>query len=416
MKINEILEIKKLITIDEKKDEETLNIAVPFIQADKKTLNGRIYSKTLLTREVDRIQKAIEKRQFLGTGDHSPSGLSDIATASHIVKKVWLDSSGKGWMEATIVGTTRGKNIMTLIKQGASLGVSMRGFGDISPNGTVQNSYRLLGIDIVTNPSYEGGTFSKDNVFESLDFSDEKGKDTIEEALEKAESFIQSILETNYSTAVDEYGYGDGLEAYKKEKRPLITAVYLTQEGYFESTEQALEYLGEKQLARKISSQSTQEKVTPAQVRDEALAAGADPVEYAKKINEMVDKNLEREETVEEDNISFLMAEALDGGINWGNLEERKKFIEAHKKIRKTQTLSLEERAEIVAKEHNTTVERVKDIWAFDRKEKTKENLRKRAIATVNRDLLISGSTVSKEVLHEMVQEELKALLGQQKK
>jgi len=161
------------------KGEKSMTILVPWIQSDKKNKNGRIYELKLLQREVARIQDSVTKGGFIGTGDHPASGSADIATSSHIVKKVWLDKKGKGWAEMKIIPTPRGKNVMTLIDQGARLGVSARGYGNVDKeSGKVQDDYRLAGIDIVTRPSYEEGVFNKDNVFESLDF--EAGENKLE--------------------------------------------------------------------------------------------------------------------------------------------------------------------------------------------------------------------------------------------
>jgi len=179
------------IVLSEKeiKDEKFMDILVPWIQANKKNQNGRTYPESLLQREVARIQKAVEAGSLVGTGDHSPSGLADIATASHIVKKVWLDKKGKGWAEMRVVGTGRGKNIMTMINQGAQLGVSPRGFGTVDEKtGEVQSDYKLMGIDIVTNPSYKEGVFNKENVFESLDFKSDDDENKLEDELNKSSS------------------------------------------------------------------------------------------------------------------------------------------------------------------------------------------------------------------------------------
>lgn len=161
------------IVLSERKagDGDSMTVLVPWIQADKKNQNKRSYPLALLQREVARIQGAVKKGAFVGTGDHPAGGLADVATASHIVQKVWLDKKGKGWAEMKIIPTNRGENVMTLIDQDAQLGVSARGFGTVDEKtGEVQNDYKLVGIDIVTNPSYKEGTFSKSNIFESLDF------------------------------------------------------------------------------------------------------------------------------------------------------------------------------------------------------------------------------------------------------
>lgn len=181
--MNELRELQfedEPIVLNEReiKDGDSMTVLVPWIQSDKKNRNGRTYPKALLQREVAKIQSSVKKGAFVGTGDHPESGIEDIATASHIVQGVWLDKKGKGWAEMKIIPTDRGNNVMTLIDQGAQLGVSARGFGTVDEKtGEVQDDYKLIGIDIVTNPSYKEGVFNKKNVFESLDFgSSDKNK------------------------------------------------------------------------------------------------------------------------------------------------------------------------------------------------------------------------------------------------
>jgi len=156
------------------KDGTVMDILVPWCQSDVKNGNGRNYSRALLDREVERIQSSVKEGSFLGTGDHPKTGVANIATASHIVKKVWLDKKGKGWTELTIVPTSRGKDVMTLINNGAKLGVSARGTGNVDETtGMVQDDYKFMGIDIVTSPSFGDGAFNKNDIFESLEFEPE---------------------------------------------------------------------------------------------------------------------------------------------------------------------------------------------------------------------------------------------------
>ena len=176
------------IILSERKtrDGDTMDILVPWVQADKKNQNDRFYPKALLQREVSRIQDAVESGAFVGTGDHPHGGAADVATSSHIVKKVWMDRRGKGWAEMKVIPTARGKNVMTLIRQGAQLGVSSRGFGNVDDKtGRVQDDYKLMGIDIVINPSYKEGVFNKENIFESLNFEPEEDIKAMEGGLDE---------------------------------------------------------------------------------------------------------------------------------------------------------------------------------------------------------------------------------------
>lgn len=149
-----------------------MNILVPFSQADEKNGNGRIYSKALLKREIDRVQDDIQKGGFLGTADHPESGNTELRSVSHIVRKMWLEKDGRAWAELGILDTQKGRDLKTIIKSGGRLGVSTRGFGTMDDTtGKVNDDYKLANLDIVANPSYKDGVFSKDNIFESVDLS-----------------------------------------------------------------------------------------------------------------------------------------------------------------------------------------------------------------------------------------------------
>ena len=290
--LREILTQDKFTILSEKKsgDGSTITALVPWGQADEKTINKRIYPKALLQREVDRIQKAVEAGSFIGTGDHPASGLADIKTASHIINKIWLDEGGRGWAKIKILDTERGKNIQSLIKGGAQLGISTRGFGQVGKSGKVDDDYKLMGIDIVMNPSVKSATFSKANIFESVGFEEEeKVKKT---KIKIDEKNIELAIRIGYDAEVQEYGLAESWEKYKKRKLTFVTAGWLVEHypGRFENVNKALAYLvgadkaGE--LAKKYAEED-EEIITnyepTKQLAAEAFMMGITLDEYVKK-------------------------------------------------------------------------------------------------------------------------------------
>lgn len=179
----------------------TMNILAPFGRVgdkDNKNKNGRYYEKKLLDREIEKLESSIARGALVGTGDHPKSGNANIETASHIIRKAWITSSGKGMCELSILPTTRGKNIQELIKGGAELGLSMRGFGDVAEDGKVEDNYSFQGIDICINPSEPIATFSQKNLFESVDFEDKKdneGTERVKAAIEKTAKCEKDMYE-----------------------------------------------------------------------------------------------------------------------------------------------------------------------------------------------------------------------------
>ena len=221
-KLQEFFDAGSPVIISERKrpDGDSKTVVVPWVQADKKNGNGRTYPLALLQREVTRIQDAVNRHSMIGTGDHPISGSANVATASHILQKVWLDEKGKGFVQMKIVPTPRGKAIMTLIDQGAELGVSSRGFGTTSPTGIVRNDYRLVGIDIVTSPSYKEGVFSKKDIFESLEFESDEDS-VIQKKVTPAEVYYEAtVMGVDPKTYAEMLNKNSGLQEESSDLSP----------------------------------------------------------------------------------------------------------------------------------------------------------------------------------------------------
>lgn len=163
------------ILSEAKTDNGIMKVHVPFTQTDQENANGRIYPRALMQREVDRVSLDIADGRMLGSADHPKSGNTELDSVSHLITKMELDKDGKGWAELKILDTASGKNLKTILKSGAKLGISTRGFGTQNPDTKkVNDDYKLSGLDIVANPSYKDGVFSQDNIFESLDLAEKK--------------------------------------------------------------------------------------------------------------------------------------------------------------------------------------------------------------------------------------------------
>lgn len=287
--LREIETQDKFTILSEKKTKaggSEMDVLVPWTQGGKININKRLYPTPLLQREVDRVQKAVESGAFIGTGDHPAGGLTDIATASHLVKKLWLDKGGRGWAQIKILDTERGKNIQSLIKGGAQLGISSRGFGNVK-NGRVMDDYKLMGIDIVISPAEPTATFTKANIFESVNNFEDEGKVKKTGGREINKRAIENILKLIYSTKVSEFGYDGSYEDFAKKNRISATAKWLCQEypAKFLTVEQALKYLG---VVNKFGDEEkpiTHYETTP-QLAEEAFMMGITVEEYVKKLNE----------------------------------------------------------------------------------------------------------------------------------
>jgi hypothetical protein len=129
----------------------------PFLQAELKNRNGRVYPLELLVREVNRYKKEfITANRALGELGHPDSPTINLDRVSHLI--VELNQSGNDFMgRAKILNTPNGTIVKALIDDGVQLGVSSRGVGSL--NTTSQGDvvgddfYLATAADIVADPS-----------------------------------------------------------------------------------------------------------------------------------------------------------------------------------------------------------------------------------------------------------------------
>ena len=152
--INEYVEHQELEFLTEKKEagEKNFYIKGPFLQAEVKNKNGRIYAKPLLEREIAsfRSDKINSKRAF-GELDHPISPTVNLQNVSHIIESLEMDGNN-GIGKAKILDTTQGRIVKTLLSEGTQLGVSTRGVGSLNGD-KVGDDFKLITVDIVADPS-----------------------------------------------------------------------------------------------------------------------------------------------------------------------------------------------------------------------------------------------------------------------
>ena len=157
--IRETVEEVKLIT-EEKNGVKTLYIQGPFLVAEMKNKNGRVYPVGTMKREVDRYnEEYVMKNRAFGELGHPDSPSINLDRVSHLI--TGLKQEGNQWIgKAKILETPMGKIAKSLMEGGATLGVSSRGMGSLKmENGVnvVQDDYYLAtAADIVADPSAPG--------------------------------------------------------------------------------------------------------------------------------------------------------------------------------------------------------------------------------------------------------------------
>jgi hypothetical protein len=157
--ITETIETVKMFT-EEKNGVKTLYIHGPFLVAEVKNRNNRMYETSTLAKEVNRYNdEYVTKNRAFGELGHPDSPSINLDRVSHLITS--LKQEGNQWIgKAKILETPMGKIAKSLMEGGATLGVSSRGMGSLKEvNGVnmVQDDYYLAtAADIVADPSAPG--------------------------------------------------------------------------------------------------------------------------------------------------------------------------------------------------------------------------------------------------------------------
>jgi len=159
-------EMKELA--EETRESFNARLEFPFGVRDKINLNKRTYPRLVWDSAVNEYSGVIEAGWKLGDLDHPDSGGTKLSTASHLISKIWLDKDGRGMAEAYILKTTKGTDLLRILKSNVKIGASLRGIGEVDSNGVVKKGLKILAIDLVENPSFGADAhITKANIIES---------------------------------------------------------------------------------------------------------------------------------------------------------------------------------------------------------------------------------------------------------
>lgn len=175
----------------EEEKEKHWYITGPFMQAETKNRNGRIYPKKIMEREVNRYRKEmIETHRAMGELDHPETPTINLDRVSHLIESLEFDGNdiiGK----AKILDTPTGRIAQALLEGGVKLGVSSRGLGTLNEddNVTVNDDYQLVCVDIVGDPSalsaYVNGIVENKEYIIQGDTIVERAVENLEDSLAK---------------------------------------------------------------------------------------------------------------------------------------------------------------------------------------------------------------------------------------
>lgn len=145
-----------LLTEADATGKKHLYIQGPFAVSEVKNKNGRIYSKALMEKVVDKFTTDyIKAGRALGEMNHPPRLSIDFERATHMITEMKQD--GNVWVgKAKVLKTPMGQILEGLLTSGVNVGVSTRGAGSIiESNGvkTVGDDFMMTAVDVVSDPS-----------------------------------------------------------------------------------------------------------------------------------------------------------------------------------------------------------------------------------------------------------------------
>ena len=127
------------------------------IQGGVRNANQRVYPVTEIGRAVETLNDQISGGySVLGEVDH-PEGLNiNLDRVSHMITEMWMDGPN-GYGKLKVLPTPMGNLVKTMLESGVKLGVSSRGSGNVTEDGSGQVSdYEIITVDVVSQPSAPG--------------------------------------------------------------------------------------------------------------------------------------------------------------------------------------------------------------------------------------------------------------------
>lgn len=156
--ITEVTETVEYLSEAKEDGSKDYFIKGPFMQANIKNRNGRMYPAEVLDKEVKRyVTENVAKNRAYGELGHPTSPTINLDRVSHMIKELTRDGDNFIGKAKIMTETPMGRIVKNLMDEGASLGVSSRGMGSLknkSGVAEVQNDFYLAtAADIVADPS-----------------------------------------------------------------------------------------------------------------------------------------------------------------------------------------------------------------------------------------------------------------------
>lgn len=150
--------------------EQKLYITGPFLMAEQKNQNGRIYKLDEMVKEVNRYtDEMVKSRRAIGEMNHPQSTEVNPVNACHLVTE--LKQNGNYFMgKSQVLNTPMGLLLKSLITDGIKMGISSRALGNIQEMADAKHvsNFHLICLDVVHQPSVQNAML--ESVMESREY------------------------------------------------------------------------------------------------------------------------------------------------------------------------------------------------------------------------------------------------------
>jgi hypothetical protein len=147
--LRENLSFNEAQMIVESDDREGKNLYMSgiCIQGGIRNANQRVYPVSEISKAVKTLNDQIQ---------NGYSVLGDLDRVSHMITNMWMEGPN-GYGKLKILPTPMGQLIKTMLESGVKLGVSSRGSGNVSNDGSNEVSdFEIITVDMVAQPSAPG--------------------------------------------------------------------------------------------------------------------------------------------------------------------------------------------------------------------------------------------------------------------
>ena len=185
-------------------DEQKTFVTGPFLMAEQKNQNGRIYRLDEMVQEVNRYtENMIKSRRAIGEMNHPQSTEVNPVNACHLVTE--LKQNGNYFMgKSQVLNTPMGLLLKSLIQDNIKMGISSRALGNVTESNGSKNvsNFHLICLDIVHQPSVQNAML--ESVMESKEWMI-RSDGTIIEAAAKAYAELNETLRTYPKHGTDNF-------------------------------------------------------------------------------------------------------------------------------------------------------------------------------------------------------------------